>query len=86
MHGKANGPVAEQDQEVLTRVHESYDVRNHGASLRLPAEFVDRYAIVGAPEECIRRIGEVAEWGLRGWWCMARQWMQSTGTRSWRQT
>ena len=64
MHGKANGPVAEQDQKVLTRVHKSYDVRNHGASLRLPADFVDRYAIVGDPEECIRRIGEVAKMGF----------------------
>ena len=64
MHGRANGPVAEQDQEVLTRVHKNYDVRNHGASLRLPADFVDRYAIVGAPEECIRRIGEVVEMGF----------------------
>ena len=64
MHGKANGPVAEQDQEVLTRVHQSYDVRNHGASLKLPAEFVDRYAIVGAPEECIRRIRQVVDMGF----------------------
>ena len=45
-------------------MHKSYDVRNHGASLRLPADFVDRYAIVGAPEECIRRIGEVVEMGF----------------------
>lgn len=65
MHGKANGPVAEQDQAVLAKVHESYDVRNHGASLMLPAEFVDRYAIVGPPEECIRRIGEVIGMGFQ---------------------
>lgn len=64
MHGRANGPVEERDREVLTAVHKSYDVRDHGASIRLPAGFVDRYAIVGPPEECVRRIRQVAEMGF----------------------
>lgn len=64
MHGKTNGPVTQQDQEVLTAVHRSYDVRDHSSSTVLPAEFVDRYAIVGPPEDCIRRIGQVAEMGF----------------------
>lgn len=64
MYGKTNGPVAHQDQEVLATVHKNYDVRNHSSSVALPAEFVDRYAIVGPPEECIRRIRQVAEMGI----------------------
>ena len=52
MHGKTNGPVTQQDQEVLTAVHRNYDVRDHSSSAVLPAEFVDRYAIVGPPDEC----------------------------------
>ena len=64
MHGKTNGPVMQDDQEVLAAVHKSYDVRDHSSSTVLPAEFVDRYAIVGSPEECIRRIWEVAEMGI----------------------
>ena len=64
MHGKTNGPVTEQDQEVLKAVHRNYDVRDHSSSAVLPAEFVDRYAIVGPPEECIRRIRQVVDMGF----------------------
>ena len=64
MHGQTNGPVTQQDQEVLTAVHKSYDVRDHSSSTVLPAGFVDRYAIVGPPEECIRRIRQVVEMGF----------------------
>ena len=64
MHGKTNGPVTQQDQEVLTAVHRNYDVRDHSSTAVMPAEFVDRYAIVGPPEECIRRIRQVTEMGI----------------------
>ena len=64
MHGKTNGPVTQQDQEVLTAVHRNYDVRDHSSSAVLPAEFVDRYAIVGPPDECIRRIRQVVDMGF----------------------
>ena len=55
---------AAADQEVLTAVHESYDVSNHSSTATLPVEFVDRYAIVGPPEECIRRIQQVIDLGI----------------------
>ena len=64
MHGNTNGPVTQQDQEVLKAVHESYDVRDHSSATVLPTEFVDRYAIVGPPEECIRRIRQVVDMGF----------------------
>ena len=64
MHGKANGPVTQQDQEVLKAVHRNYDVRDHSSTAAMPAEFVDRHAIVGPPEECIRRIRQVVEMGF----------------------
>ena len=64
MHGKTNGPVTQQDQEVLTAVHRNYDVRDHSSSVVLPAEFVDRYAIVGPPEECVRRMRQVVDMGF----------------------
>ena len=64
MYGKTNGPVNQNDQEVLAAVHKSYDVRDHSSSAELPAEFVDRHAIVGPPEECIRRIRQVVEMGF----------------------
>ena len=65
MHGKTNGPVTQRDQEVLTAVHESYDVRNHSSTATLPVEFVDRLAIIGPPDECIRRIHELVEMGFK---------------------
>ncbi len=64
MHGKTNGPVTQRDQEVMRAVHESYDVRNHSSTATLPVEFVDRLAIIGPPEECIRRIRELVEMGF----------------------
>ena len=64
MHGKTNGPVTQEDQEVLTAVHRNYDVRDHSSTAVMPAEFVDRHAIVGAPEECIRRVRQVTEMGI----------------------
>ena len=67
MHGKTYGPVTEQDQEVLTRLHKGFkmfDMKEHDASIPRPAEFVDRFAIVGPPEECIRRIREVIDLGI----------------------
>ena len=64
MHGKTNGPVEQDDQAVLSAVHKSYDVRDHSSTTVLPPDFVDRYAIVGPPEECIRRIRQVREMGI----------------------
>ena len=67
MHGKTYGPMTKQDQEVLTGLHkgfEMFDMSEHSVSIPRPAEFVDRFAIVGPPEECIRRIQEVINLGI----------------------
>ena len=67
MHGKTYGPVTKQDQEVLKGLHKGFKMFNmseHSSSIARPAGFVDRFAIVGPPEECIRRIREVIELGI----------------------
>ena len=67
MHGKTYGPLTEQDQEVLAGLHKGFkmfDMCEHSVSIPRPAEFVDRFAIVGPPEECIRRIREVIDLGI----------------------
>ncbi len=67
MHGKTYGPVTEQDQEVLTGLHKGFkmfDMSELSVSIARPAEFVDRFAIVGPPEECIRRIREIIDLGV----------------------
>ena len=67
MHGKTYGPVTKQDQEVLKGLHKGFKMFNmseHSSSIARPAGFVDRFAIVGPPEECIRRIREVIDLGI----------------------
>ncbi len=69
MHGSAQGPVTGEQAQVLGRIREAYDMRAHtradtshiGA---LTPSFVDRYAIVGPPEHCVKRIEELGRLGL----------------------
>ena len=64
MHGQSYGPVTSEEQDVLAGVHKGFNMRDHGASVGPPAEFVDRFAIVGPPDTCIRRIQDVAALGI----------------------
>ena len=65
MNGKTFGPLARGEQDVLTGLHRSYDMRDDGSDrFRPPAEFVDRFAIVGPPDTCIGRIKELADLGI----------------------
>lgn len=69
MHGRVSGPVSDAQRQVLERVHGAYDMTRHtrvGApqAEALTPEFIDRYAIVGPPEHCIRRLRELEALGL----------------------
>lgn len=64
MHGKTYGPVTQQEREVLTGVHRAFNMRDHSDSGVPPAEFVDKFAIVGPPDTCIRRILDVINLGI----------------------
>jgi 5,10-methylenetetrahydromethanopterin reductase len=69
MHGKASGPVSERDRAVLHELHGAYDMRAHtrGDSAQagvLTPDFIDRFAVVGKPEQCIARLQELAALGL----------------------
>jgi 5,10-methylenetetrahydromethanopterin reductase len=69
MHGDVAGPVSDAQRQVLRDLHGAYDMREHtrvgspqtGA---LTPEFVDRFAIVGSPKTCVRRLEELAALGL----------------------
>ncbi len=69
MHGEVARPASAEQRAVRDRVHERYDMTKHSrtdsdqASL-LPAEFVDRFAVVGSPERCIERLRELVALGL----------------------
>jgi 5,10-methylenetetrahydromethanopterin reductase len=70
MHGTPTGPVAGETAEVLTAVHRNYDMNRHtqaGAAHTgvITAEFADRFAVLGPPDECIDRLQALADLGIR---------------------
>lgn len=69
MHGKANGPVSAKDREQLETLITNYDMKQHtrGDSRQagtLADDFVDRFAVVGSPEQCLSRLKSLAALGL----------------------
>jgi 5,10-methylenetetrahydromethanopterin reductase len=69
MHGKASGPVSDSDRAVLHDLHGAYDMRAHtrGDSAQasvLTPDFIDRFAVVGTPDQCIARLKRLAALGL----------------------
>ncbi|MEZ5557970.1 MAG: LLM class flavin-dependent oxidoreductase [Pseudomonadales bacterium] len=69
MHGDIAGPVDEREAEVLNALHDRYNMKQHtrGDSQQaevLTPEFIDRFAVVGDPEQCLRRIEALGALGL----------------------
>jgi 5,10-methylenetetrahydromethanopterin reductase len=69
MHGQVSGPASEEERAVLAAVHDHYDMRAHTRSdspqaAFVTAEFIDRFAIVGSPEQCIARFRELDGLGI----------------------
>jgi 5,10-methylenetetrahydromethanopterin reductase len=69
MHGGISGPVDAMQAEVLNSIHERYDMKGHGRgdsqqTSAVTPEFIDRFAIVGDPAQCVDRLQELKELGL----------------------
>ena len=69
MHGKASGPLSGDDRAVLHDLRDNYDMKAHtrGDSRQagvLTPDFIDRFAIVGTPEQCVQRLRGLAALGL----------------------
>lgn len=69
MHGKVAGPVNEADRDVLSTVHDRYDMHRHFThgspqSQGLPPDSVDRFAVAGPASYCVERLAELLELGL----------------------
>jgi 5,10-methylenetetrahydromethanopterin reductase len=69
MHGQVQGPVTDDQRDVLRAVHEAYDMRRHTRAdsqqaTVLTDDFIDSYAIVGTPSHVVDRLREVAELGV----------------------
>lgn len=69
MHGAPTGPVDDVERETMAKLIETYDMTHHTrADSRqaevLSPEFIDRFGIVGPPEECADRLNELIALGL----------------------
>jgi 5,10-methylenetetrahydromethanopterin reductase len=69
MHGHVAGPAPPEHAEVLSALHRGYDMKHHTRAdspqaALLPAGFVDRYAVVGAPDTCRERLAGLFALGL----------------------
>jgi 5,10-methylenetetrahydromethanopterin reductase len=69
MHGEAAGPLATADETTLARLHDGYDMTQHtradsGQARLLPDDFIDRFAIAGDVDYCVRRIAELNALGI----------------------
>ena len=69
MPGSTGAGLAEADRAVVAEVGKRYDSNQHLSNAgpqteALRPEFVDRFAVVGAPDACARRLHELADLGL----------------------
>jgi 5,10-methylenetetrahydromethanopterin reductase len=66
---KPSAVASDADRHVLEELDLSYAERAHGLSTvahstHLPDDFVDRFTVVGPPEECVRRLRELVAAGV----------------------
>ena len=68
MKKKIVGPTTAHQRKILEELAANYDMNDHGKSgaqtAILDDEFVDQFAIVGTPEQCIERINSLMPLGL----------------------
>ncbi len=69
MHGGISGPVDDAQAEVLDALHERYNMNEHGRGdaqqvSAMTPEFIDRFAVVGDPAQCLDRLAELQDLGL----------------------
>ena len=69
MHGDVSGPVSQEQEQVLNRLHDAYNMNEHTRADSQQADvltpgFIDRFAIVGSPDQCLDRIAELGDLGL----------------------
>ena len=66
MHGKINGPVSDGAREILNNIHDSYNMKQHGAHGNdlVTSEFAHEFGIYGPPSYCVDRLGELVDLGI----------------------
>jgi 5,10-methylenetetrahydromethanopterin reductase len=69
MHGSVSGPVEPDERDTFAAVHDAYDMTRHTQvgspqAGTLTPEFIERFGVVGTPETCAQRLGELVDLGL----------------------
>ncbi|MEV0083987.1 LLM class flavin-dependent oxidoreductase [Saccharopolyspora sp. NPDC050642] len=69
MHGKVAAPAGESDREVMASVAAAYQLTHHfqgsgGQAALITPEFAQRFAVIGAVDECVRKLRELASLGI----------------------
>lgn len=69
MHGRVQGTISREQETVLNKLHNEYDMKEHTRTDSkqagvLTTDFIDSYAIVGTPDQCIDRIREIESLGI----------------------
>ena len=69
MYGRVVGPASEEQQQVLEKIHSSYDMQQHGRGAgtqetAVTGEFARNFGIFGSPSYCVDRLSELIETGV----------------------
>ena len=69
MYGKVSAPVGDADRDIYERIHDAYELHGHfregsPQSKVVPGEFIDRFAIIGSPRECVERLRALIDLGI----------------------
>ena len=69
MYGEIVGPVSDTQREVLTKIHDSYDMHQHAQagsaqSAQVTQEFAASFGVFGPSDYCVQRLGELIELGI----------------------
>lgn len=64
MHGTTAAPLSSAQEQAVADLNRSFDMRGHHNVDLLPAEFVDRFAVVGPPDTCVQRLQAIAALGI----------------------
>ena len=65
MHGTISGPLPDNERDMLSGLNKSFNMREHERNSNiLSNELIDRFAIVGSPETCIRLLEAIAALGI----------------------
>ena len=65
MNGTVTGPLPENERNMLAGLNRAFNMREHAYNTNLLSDrLIDRFAIVGPAQTCIRRLQAIADLGI----------------------